>query len=405
MRGYLKKLIKQTLFRTLGRDYFILNPAWISIGTFGASDLIGPATVPNNMYRLPVRYNYHTPPNWNLHYDIKGNSSGRLRFSLSTPNEPPFCQLEFNTDLPFSWVVRLDGDSISGNNTVIPIVDGRTIPKTAVWLVGEFEFYSEQQGVLYRKTGHRVKLNKGALDASYFEGLVYHSYEKESAHYPQEILDIVRRYHTLVGRLLDVGCATGLLVEYALNQGMDAEGVDCSSWAIEKANARVLGSCRILDFDGAAPSDFQAPYDVIILHSVIEHLADPERALKLLFSLCRPDGVVYIQTLNADSLMHTLMKEDWGGFTDYTHKSPWITADWLSSTSQRLGFEILHLRRYHIWNDNGYDDVWRSFAVLIQTYPASVILEDHFGDIVEVVLRKPHKSDSYVAAKIFPENS
>ena len=45
------------------------------------------------------------------------------------------------------------------------------------------------------------------------------------------------------------------------------------------------------------------------------------------------DGVVYVETLNADSLMHRIMGDDWCGYSDFTHRSPWITADWLLETA------------------------------------------------------------------------
>jgi len=48
-----------------------------------------------------------------------------------------------------------------------------------------------------------------------------------------------------------------------------------------------------------------------------------------------------------------------------------------------------HAKRYYVWNDNRIDDVWRCFTDLTQIYPASTILEDRFGDIIEVVLRRP----------------
>lgn len=78
----------------------------------------------------------------------------------------------------------------------------------------------------------------------------------------------------------------------------------------------------------------------------------------------------------------------WSGYTDYTHKSLWITADWINDTARQVGFEIASLRRYYVWNDNKFDDVWRVFTNLIQTYPANIILEDQFGDGIEVILRR-----------------
>ena len=65
------------------------------------------------------------------------------------------------------------------------------------------------------------------------------------------------------------------------------------------------------------------------------------------------------------------------------------TADWLERNARKAGFEIVYLKRYGVWNDNAFDDVWKSFSALIQIHPGGVLLEDQLGDFVELILRRP----------------
>lgn len=383
-----KTTVKSILWNLLKRNYILLRPGWTVVNANNGYSLIGPESVVKQSY-LPVRYNYHTPPHWVLRYNIRGQSSGVLTYKLGAPGERPFCRMQMNVQLPFNWTVMLDALGLDGNGIRIPIVDGMTIPRSTMRLVGEFVFQSDEKEISCRKTGHRIRLDVSEPDDNYFNGIVYDSYVNQDHSFLGDVLETIGKHHPLSGRLLDVGCATGFLVEYALKKGLDAEGVDRSEWAIEKAKVRTGGRCRVLDFDAADNSDFNTNYDIIILYSVLEHFADPARALRLLSKICRPGGVIYIHTLNADSLMHLIMKEDWEGYSDHTHFSPWITADWLSETVASIGFEILDLRRYFVWNDNNSDEVWRQFASILQTYPASVVLEDHYGDVVELIMRSP----------------
>ena len=195
------------------------------------------------------------------------------------------------------------------------------------------EFFHVSQGM--------VKVCYKPPSESYFCGQVYSSYDEETTNFPKDLFDLLKEFCPLKGRLLDIGCATGVFLEYAQKQGLEFEGVDLSDWAVQIANTRTSGKCRVLDVDSARISDFKQPFDIITLHSVIEHLEFPEKALDLMYNITVPGGIVYIQTLTSDSLMHTILKDDWGGFTDYTHKSHWITKDWIVKTAEDLGFKVV----------------------------------------------------------------
>ena len=47
------------------------------------------------------------------------------------------------------------------------------------------------------------------------------------------------------GTVLDVGCAVGMLVEALRDRGVDARGIDLSSWAIEQVPAALQPFCRV----------------------------------------------------------------------------------------------------------------------------------------------------------------
>jgi len=389
----MKRCLRWLLWKLCRRDFLVLHPDWEVVTRNAGYSLIGKNPTSGRRV-LSMRYNYHTPKSWRLEYHIRGHASGSMRYTLGVPGKGPFCEVKTQVQLPLDWTVELDEPGLLFNGQHFSIMPGKTVPRDTSWLVGKFEFQSNEEAVMTRGTGHRVRTDDGESDGDYFNGSVYENYESQAGIFPKEILETIQQHHPLRGKLLDVGCATGLLVQEALAGGIEPEGIDVSPWAVERANVRTGGRCRILNLDEAKPSDFSAQYDIITLHSVIEHLADPAQALSLLFQITRPGGVVYIQTLNADSLMHKLLDSDWSGYTDYTHKSPWLTADWLAETSRRTGFEILSLKRYGVWNDNAHDEVWRSLASLIQIHPASAVLEDQFGDFVELILRRPERECS-----------
>ncbi len=61
-------------------------------------------------------------------------------------------------------------------------------------------------------------------------------------------------------RVLDAGCAIGLLVETLRARGVDATGIDLSTWAIEHATEAARPYVR----EGSIVEPFEGQYDLIV---------------------------------------------------------------------------------------------------------------------------------------------
>jgi SAM-dependent methyltransferase len=78
-------------------------------------------------------------------------------------------------------------------------------------------------------------------------------------------------------RVLDAGCAWGLLVEALRARGVEAWGIDVSEYAIGQVAPAVAPYCRV----GSIADPLDRQYDLIVCMEVVEHMppADSERAL------------------------------------------------------------------------------------------------------------------------------
>ena len=93
-------------------------------------------------------------------------------------------------------------------------------------------------------------------------------------------------------RTLDVGCATGLVVEALRELGLDAEGCDVSRYAVEHASPGARGHVRVGDPIAGLPWP-DATFDVVSVLETLEHLPPDEvpTALGEVRRVCR--GFVY----------------------------------------------------------------------------------------------------------------
>jgi SAM-dependent methyltransferase len=78
-------------------------------------------------------------------------------------------------------------------------------------------------------------------------------------------------------RVLDAGCATGLLVEAMRARGVDAWGIDISEHAIDQAPDEIKAFCTV----GSVAEPFGSTYDLITCIEVVEHMpaVEAERAI------------------------------------------------------------------------------------------------------------------------------
>lgn len=113
------------------------------------------------------------------------------------------------------------------------------------------------------------------------------------------------------GRILDVGCATGFLLDEAKKGGWEVLGVELSKWASgygrDKFGIEVFqGNLK----DASFPEKF---FDAVILKDTIEHLYDPKDALLEIRRTLKPDGILCLNTPDIDSLMSRLLRARWWG--------------------------------------------------------------------------------------------
>ncbi len=110
--------------------------------------------------------------------------------------------------------------------------------------------------------------------------------------------------------LLDVGAATGLLLEVAAESGWTPWAVELNPFAASELRKR-FGQSNV--FEGELPAcDFAASsFDAVTMTDLIEHVLDIGATLRAAALLLRPGGVLCMTTPQIDSFSRRLMGRNW----------------------------------------------------------------------------------------------
>jgi len=165
-------------------------------------------------------------------------------------------------------------------------------------------------------------------------------------------LDALER-HRRGGRLLDIGCGTGLFLAVARRRGFEPYGVDDCAEAIAYARSEFRLDVQDGDFrDFAADGKL---FDVITMWDIIEHAREPVELLSAAREVLAPDGVIGISTPNQRSILDliagALYPASGGRITAPLEKFYveqhflYYTPETLTDSCTRAGLEIVHLER------------------------------------------------------------
>lgn len=114
------------------------------------------------------------------------------------------------------------------------------------------------------------------------------------------------------GRLLDIGCAAGFLLDEARKDGWDVYGVELSKWAIDFAKKK-FGINTIFNGilkNAGYPDNY---FDAVVMKDSIEHLTDPKGTLVEIRRILKSDGILCINTPDIDSFVSRILKARWWG--------------------------------------------------------------------------------------------
>ncbi|MAF50483.1 MAG: hypothetical protein CMH64_00155 [Nanoarchaeota archaeon] len=143
------------------------------------------------------------------------------------------------------------------------------------------------------------------------------------------------------GKLLDIGCSTGIFLEIAKEREWDVYGVELSKWGYEKAKKRISNVYnKTLDKIKFEDNSF----DVVTMWDLIEHLTDPNKELKEINRILKNDGNLILTTPNINGFFSRLTKKNWWAMVRM-HLF-YFSPKTITKLLEKNGFNVIKIKSY-----------------------------------------------------------
>lgn len=118
------------------------------------------------------------------------------------------------------------------------------------------------------------------------------------------------------GKLLDVGCGSGSMLQIAKDLGWDVIGLEIDPNAVKAAKAHGL---NVIEGGFNHLTQVTDKFDCVICSHVLEHVYEPSTLIDLLTKMVKPKGVLLLSLPNSKSHVRTLYGANWRGIEAPRH--------------------------------------------------------------------------------------
>lgn len=187
------------------------------------------------------------------------------------------------------------------------------------------------------------------------------------------------------GRVLDIGCGTGLFLKRARHFGFDdCVGIDPNKLYLPCYENLDGIRFHSADFESLELDDLGNDFDCMSMWSVLEHIYDPIKFVRRVTTLMKKDGIFLIFVPNTNALSTRLFRGQSPIFV-WKHVTYW-TAESLNYFMEKMGYkvelietvisEIGNIRNYLSWDHQyaGSHEDDRTFDFITPEYIHSKLM-------------------------------
>lgn len=188
-------------------------------------------------------------------------------------------------------------------------------------------------------------------EKDYFFGGEYSDYLRDRPALEKNFtkrLSSLKKYLTTQSTALEIGCSYGFFLNLCRNYVRECLGYDVAADAVKYARDVLGVDARvgtILDYQGQ-------PVDIVFMWDVIEHLSDPDLAVKRVAEILKSGGHLVLTTGDIGSLVAKIRGRRWRMIHPPSHLF-YFDKKTIAKLLQKHGLEVVQFGHYPIFRNLG----------------------------------------------------
>lgn len=194
---------------------------------------------------------------------------------------------------------------------------------------------------------------------------------------------ILDKFFKKPGKVLEVGCSTGIMLDILKKEDWETWGVEPSK---SGAVAKKRGHKVVKNYfeKTKLPKNY---FDLVVMNHVLEHMDDPVRVLEKTKTVLKKGGIVYVDVPNIGSLASKIYGKNWKYLLPDEHIHH-FTPETLKKLLEEAGFKVVWLKTWSGLFDyaNPFLELWQSLIGMKKRFFANVF--GFPGALIATILNK-----------------
>ncbi|MFH1827576.1 MAG: class I SAM-dependent methyltransferase [bacterium] len=181
----------------------------------------------------------------------------------------------------------------------------------------------------------KTEREKEEVLKNYHRDEEYLSSEKQFRNIFSKRLEIINRFVSKKGRVVDIGSSTGVLLKLFKDEGWEVLGIEPS----ESAKYASKKGIEVINKNFEEINLPKNKYDVVILNHTLEHMDNPLKVLEKVHSILKKGGIVFIDVPNFVSLSSLIFRKRFSFLLPEEHNYQ-FTKDSLTKLLEKSNFKV-----------------------------------------------------------------
>lgn len=223
----------------------------------------------------------------------------------------------------------------------------------------------------------------------------YLKFERTFRNIFQKRLSLLNRFLPKTGRVLDIGCSTGVFLDLFKDPTSPRlRGAQWETWGVEPSSSAKCAEKKGHKIINECFEKSQLPknyFDLAILNHTLEHMGNPLEVLQKVNTILKKDGLIYVDVPNYGGLSSKILGKRWPLLLPNEHK--WqFTKRSLTRILRKTGFKVMAWQsRSGIFEyAHPFKELYRKrFLIDLLTSPYALIATVfNKGDSISLVAKK-----------------